>query len=348
MLEWVAWTLVVSGLVVVGSLYVLRVEAGHYVGCANELIGKRPQAGTDALAWFQLARPTLESAGVVGLRYRGNWFGGAIEGDWGLRRGERRSRPLAAGDMSLTVELWLKPVRGERRMLRDGVLSVFDLLLQQSMLGKAEAVAVALAQQAELSLYLQHDVKNLTQWVLLVTDQFESADDDSLPRIARHLREHAGIARRKAEHLADLLGRTQHPDPAPVELDLFSEARVYAGFHGILLKTPAGNLRIKLVRSVIERVLDAVFSSLADPKATDIEVELQVDNGDNEHRLRILSNRPPRLPTARLFEPLLDETSGPGGLGLYQARLAAQSIGGELKAVREPRGIAYSLTLPAL
>lgn len=346
MLEWFSAALVLIGLSMVFSLSLLRRSARRYVSLAQELIGRRADIGGDVLAWFAACRSTLEQAGVNGLRYRGLWFGGEVEGEWGARRGERRTRPLSAGDLSLTVELWVQPVRGERRMLRDGVLSVFDLLLQQSVLAKSEAIAAALAQQAELSLYLQHDLKNLTQWVLLVTDQFGHASDQQLPMLARHLREHAPLARQRAERLVDQLSAPRSdPNPRPKSYDLLQEARVFASLHGLDLATPDEVLRVQLPRRVLERVLDPLFASLAGIEPLP-EVSLALRREDAWLKLEILANRRPALSLARLFEPRIRDEHGMPALGLYQSRTAALSLGGSLTAQARGEGLAYMLTLP--
>lgn len=347
MLEWFAGALVLIGLSIVFSLSLLRRSARRYVSLAQELIGRRADIGGDVLAWFGACRSTLEQADVQGLRYRGLWFGGQVEGEWGERRGERRTRPLSAGDLSLTVELWVKPVRGERRLLREGVLSVFDLLLQQSVLAKSEAIAAALAQQAELSLYLQHDLKNLTQWVLLVTDQFGHASDEQLPALARHLREHAPLARQRAERLVDQLSTPRsEPQQKQKPYDLLQEARVFASLHGLDLATPDGDLYVRLPRRVLERVLDPLFASLAaiNPQPA---VSLVLRREDGWLKLEIRADRRPALSLARLFEPRVRDEAGLPALGLYQARTAALSLGGSLTAQARGEGIAYALTLPS-
>jgi len=348
MLEWIAAGLLLAGLSIALSLWWMRREAGRFVALANELIGRRVEIGADVLAWFDVARPTLQRAGIRGLRYRGSWFGGQVEGEWGERSGERRTRPLAAGDLAITVELWLRPVRGERRLLREGLLSVFDLLLQQSILTKSEAVAAALAQQAELSLYLQHDLKNLTQWVLLVTDQFMEAEDAQLLPLARHLREHAPLARQRAERLVEQLGREAPSAPPMQTVPLLEQARVFASLHGLQLRTASDEIPLTLPRRSLERLLDPLFASLAGINGQPPAVDLQVRDFPEHRELRLRSPRKPAQPVARLFEPRFEGSDGQLTLGLYQARLTALSLGGALTAQTEGEEIVFLITLPKL
>ncbi|MBD8526008.1 hypothetical protein [Pseudomarimonas arenosa] len=343
MLEWLAFALVLTGLAVVVSVQVLRVEARRYVRRAAELIALREQAGVDALLWFELAKPVLQRMPIIGLRYRGEWYGSQVHGGWGDQQGERRQRRLQVGDMQLDIDWHLQPSRGERRPMREGVLAVFELLVEQSMMGKAQAVSAALAQQAELSLYLQHDVKNLAQWVLLATDQLLEADPSNLAEVAGLLRSSAEIARRKAEGLAKQLSDRQTPEPLLRELDLLSEAQIYAGFHGFHLELPSNGPRFRLAKLAVERCLDGLFAHLAN-WATGADIRVRLRPEAQGVCVSICVARLPPITIERLFEPLLSDAAG--GMALFQARLAAQAAGGELIAALESNGIEYRLCLP--
>lgn len=344
MLEALAFALVLTGLAVVVSVQVLRLEARRYVTRAAELIALRDRAGVDALSWFELSRPVLERMPVYGLRYRGEWYGSQIEGGWGETRGEQRTRLLSAGDMQLSLEWHLQPSRGERRPMRDGVLAVFELLVEQSMMGKAQAVSAALAQQAELSLYLQHDVKNLAQWVLLASDQLLQAEPAQLVEVANFLRSNAEIAGRKAQRLATQLSDRHKPEPRLRDFDLAAETQIYAGFHGFHLDLPSQGPRIRLAKLAVERALDGLFAHLAgwaEPGTMDVRCLHDQEGATVSVELK----QAPPIAIERLFEPLIQEPGS--GLALFQARLAAQAAGGHLIATARPAGIEFRLHFPS-
>lgn len=345
MLELLALVLVVAGAALAAALVVLRRQAQRHARLAEALIAQRPRVGADPLAWFEAARPMLEAAGVRGLRYRGRWFASPVEGGWGTEAGEPRVRRFGAGEMALEVALFLRPARGERRLLRAMPLAVFDLLLEQALLGKSEAIAAALARQAELTLYLQHDMKNLAQWLLLLADQFEDAPDERLPARAAHLRQQAPLLRRRAERLVDLMARRAPVDAPESDVELAGEARVFATFHGVELATAGDPGRTRLDRSHLERILDNLFANFAASPGTP-PVTLRVERAAD--RLSAVFRQPAELaiPPERIFEPLASGRAQGTGLGLYQARLAALALGGDLQAQPTSDGLAFVLTLP--
>ena len=346
MLDWLAFALVLSGLAVVVSLLVLRMEARRYVRRAAQLLALRERAGLDALRWFELARPVLARIPIFGLSYSGEWYGSQVQGHWGLALGEKRLRRLEVADMRLDLRWHLRPARGERRPMRDAVINLFELLVEQSMMGKAQAVSAALAQQAELSLYLQHDVKNLAQWVLLATDQLLEAEEHNLPEVAAVLRSSAEIAQRKAEGLAKRLNERQAVEPLLREIDLLSEVQIYAGFHGFQLQLPGTGPRPKLAKLAVERAIDGLFAHLAGwPGPPSIQVSLEQNAVDLV--LKIAVDSPPPVATERLFEPLIADAEGTTGMALFQSRLAARAAGGELTASATRTGTELRLSLPA-
>lgn len=346
MLELFALGLVLTGAVLAIALAVLRWQAQRYVRLAAALIALRPTVGGDPLAWFEAARPMLAEAGVRGLRWRGEWFASPVEGGWGEPAGMPRLRRFAVGDMRLEVAMHLRRARGEQRLLRDALLAVFDLLLEQALLGKSEAISVALARQAELTLYLQHDMKNLAQWMLLLADQFETAADAELPALAAQFRGHAPMVRRQAERLVETLARRTPADPPPAELSLAEEARVFAGFHGVPLALSGDAGELRLARPLLERILDNLFANFAG-SGGGVPVSLHIASGGGAVRAEFQQSARLDLPASRIFEPLASSRPDGTGLGLHQARLAARGLGGELVARGHAQGIEFVLTLPA-
>ncbi|MFN3843527.1 MAG: sensor histidine kinase [Rehaibacterium terrae] len=345
MLEWLALGLVLTGMVLAIALAVLHWQAQRYARLATALIARRSEVGNDPLAWFEVARPVLARAGVQGLRWEGEWFAAPVAGGWGGPAGATRRRRFDVGDMRLEVAMHLRRAHGEQRLLREALLAVFDLLLEQALLARAEAISAALARQAELSLYLQHDMKNLAQWMLLLADQFEHADERELPELAAQFRGHAPMVRRQAERLVATLARRAPVDPPAVELSLAEEARIYAGFHGVSLEVTGGPDRLRLPRPPLERILDNLFSNFAGNGGTPVSLHLVRDAGCVRAVFR--QDTAPALPPVRLFEPLASSRPDGTGLGLHQARLAARGLGGDLVAHCRETGIDFVLTLPA-
>jgi len=113
------------------------------------------------------------------------------------------------------------------------VLDVFAQTWLSRMRERTQAVAVALAQRAQVQLYWQHDMRNLAQWVGLLAEEFGAATPDQLPRLAQRLQRQAPLLQARAHKL---LAATEAPTQVPAEdeppvqaLDLLHNAAELAG-----------------------------------------------------------------------------------------------------------------------
>jgi len=276
-------------------------------------------------------------------------------------------------------------LRGEKRLFAEQLAQVFVLLLETRLRARSEALAAALAERARLSLYLQHDMRNLAQWVCWVSADFaRSGNPEQLQDAAARLRDNAPLAKERAERLIAALGQ-QPAEEAPRPIDLrraITQAAQLAGF------TPEidGDAWAWIDKSLLARALDNLFSNLAsawrDPLAirpvfqlrTYIESRISAIPGEaGEHKSAFVPSpglRPPspasgrgqaeieffccpwpagtpQLPPEKLFEPFASGRPGGLGLGLYQARKSLIEAGGELRANPLTEGLRFLLRLPA-
>ena len=123
-------------------------------------------------------------------------------------------------------------------------------------------MSVALAERARLSLYLQHDMRNLAQWVGWVCADFAACEDDtSLLSAGKRLRDNAPLAQEQVHRLRDALGQKPVVDnPREVDLQLaISKAAHLAGVEVDL----SGTAHAWIARGLLARALDNLFSNLA-------------------------------------------------------------------------------------
>ena len=134
-----------------------------------------------AAAW-----PVLRDAGWQSLRWDGDWYGQPVEGllgagpDASSRKAEPQLFSLSSGDdVQLRIQLLHSAPRGEQRLFATQLAQVFVLLLETRLRERTGALSAALAERARLSLYLQHDMRNLAQWVGWVSTDFAAAQTES-------------------------------------------------------------------------------------------------------------------------------------------------------------------------
>lgn len=365
-----ALVIVVTGLVLLITGVMLSRRARRYRRRMQALL-KLGSQNHEPLAIPAAAWPVLREAGWRHLSLDGNWFGQPVHIELGVAVTTAATAPssdpentnLMQGEISSgnDVRLALKMIhsasRGGKRLLAEQLAQVFVLLLETGLRARTEALSVALAERARLTLYLQHDMRNLAQWVSWVCSDFaDGTDTPALLAAARRLQENAPLAQERAYRLIAALGNKPISDIAR-EIDLrlaIAKAAHLAGIEPSL----SGQAHAWIARGLLSRVLDNLFSNLApnwrDAMAVKPTLHLRTIAATPQTRamaeIEFFSPWPEpgvRIEADKLFEPFASGRPGGLGLGLYQARKSLREAGGELSAAPGEPGLSFLLRMPA-
>ncbi|MCF8197354.1 MAG: hypothetical protein K9J42_01210, partial [Sulfuritalea sp.] len=311
-----------------------------------------------AIAW-----PELAGGGWTRLSWEGSWFGQPVTGSLRTESPDRKSDKveplefnLASGDeVELRLSLTHGQPWGEERLFAEHLARVFVLLLETRLHARTEALSAALAERARLSLYLQHDMRNLAQWALWVSDDFASCETpEKMLAAGRRLRDNAPLAKDRAERLIGALGKT----PA-VELPAKTDLRE-AIFHAARLAGAEAKIDGEAVAwiapGLLARALANLFGNLAAAWRDKVDaspsllLRTRTDSKPAMAELEFFCPWPPDvvpLAPEKIFEPFASGRPRGLGLGLYQARKSLREAGGDLKAEASPEGLRFLLSLRA-
>lgn len=345
---------VVAGLALLSAVAYLARLVRRHRRSLGELL-KLAQSSLDPLQLPAAAWPALSTGGLSRLEYSGNWFGQSVEDRFETAQSDKPSRPFTFNitsddDIRLNFKLYARMDRGEARLFAENLTGVFRLLLETAVHSKMEALSAALTEQARLTLYLQHDLRNLSQWVeWLAADFAEARDDAALLSIAQRLSSSAPHAAVRARLIREATSKTRTtPEPQSIALGyVIRQAAEHAGV-SVNIKRDAC---IFLRRDLLDRTLDNLFSNVAPLLRAHPELSVSVAI-TREHDKVIARIDMPRLsevaqiPPERLFEPFASGRPGGLGLGLYQAHQSLAEAGGELVAEVREDHISFLLTLP--
>ncbi len=315
------------------------------------------------------AWPALHTAGWQSLVWSGNWYGQAVQGSAGqawspaVNKTAVQTFELTSGDeVHLTVRLLHEAPRGEQRLFATHLAQVFLLLLETRLRERTGALAVALAERARLSLYLQHDMRNMTQWVSWVSADFAAAPDaQTLLAAAQRLKDNAPLAQERAQRLNAALGKAPHADVA-VAMDLRHALEQAARLAGLELPV-SGEAVGWVAPGALSRALDNVLSQLAsdwrEGRAGQPHATLEIGANTSEAHTNTADASMSTvtlwcpLPASgmgvapeKLFEPFASGRPGGLGLGLYQARKSLREAGGGLAASVVGEQLCFVLQLP--
>lgn len=305
------------------------------------------------------AWPALHAAGWSGLQWRGDWYGQAVQGalgnaftPMGAEAGQQHHELRSGDEVHLVFILQHGARGGEQRLFASQLVQVFLLLLETRLRERTGALSAALAERARLSLYLQHDMRNLAQWVMWVSSDFSNAHTPpELLSAAERLRDNAPLAQTRAQRLMTALGKTSQPAPAsPIVLgDALQQAARLAGIEMAV----QGQASAVIAPDLLARALDNLLTNLAADWRAGLtqrpHASLREHAGVAE--VVLACPLPPdgmALLPQRLFEPFASGRPGGLGLGLYQARKSLRDAGGELHAAVHQDQLQFTLSMPAV
>jgi hypothetical protein len=375
-----AIALVVAGLSVGLTMFWLRYLSRQHRRRMDQLLALREALHDDLLGTLVLHQKTLANLGLRSLDWRGNWYGSPVFTRLGAKipinlhegapilalDGDRVSdrvlhQRFDYDDISLEFRIGLKGLRGERHLFALQAAEVLFAMIQGALAARQLALVAASSQRARVGVFLQHDMRNLAQWVQLVAEDFGSAENDAeLLTRARRLKKNAAHATNRAQRMSQALLNPAwqasasapleaHEAPALELLDLGQHILQAAELHQVDVELE-GAAHVDWDAHVLAAVLDNVLgnvSSLSRERMLQARCRIVITQ-EPRKILVCMETRQLRLeiPLEKLFEPW--SSSGPinKGLGMYQARKQAQGAGGDLFAETLGDGIRVVLSIP--
>lgn len=263
------------------------------------------------------------------------------------------SQSFQYDDISLDFRVGLKGLRGERRLFAMQAAEVLFAMVQGALAARQLALVAAVNQRARGGVFLQHDMRNLAQWVQLVAEDFGAAEnDDVLMLRARRLRSNAALAADRAQRMAQtLLNPAWRPSVLPqfTALDLAAQILQAGQMHQVAIELE-GSASLQWDAAALATVLDNLLgnvSSLSRERLLAAYCRVAIfAEGQNILVYFETPHLPLEIPLEKLFEPWSNSRTVNKGLGMYQARKQAQQAGARLHAEHLGTGIRVILCVP--
>lgn len=340
------------------ALLWLRIGVRRRRQVLDELLALRGRFEADPLLALEQADAWIRTAGLRGLAWRGEWYGVAVAGSAGAppvavpREGDCLARTFEQPDVRLALQVDLRGTRGERRLFAEQAAQWLFVVLEGALAARELALRASMAQRARVAVFVQHDMRNLAQWVDLVAEDLaEARSPAQLQAAAQRLRDSARAARERAQRIANAMSRGGDTPTAPQPLDLRNEIELAASMHQVPLQLPASPPpAVVWDREALQVVLDNVLGNISRlSRERRLTPRAEVDWSQQGDCLRLGLASPQlrlELPLARVFEPWAGTSPQGWGVGLYQARKVALAAGADLQAEAIGEGLRVMLSLP--
>jgi len=294
--------------------------------------------------------PALKAGGFAGLRWQLQWYGASVNGSSGAETSRVLYEKFQVQEITLEVYLYQGQRGWEQRYFSSVLAQNFFLLVRMDMWIKLGTVRGTFDQTAKLTVFLQHDMKNLLQLITLAADQVEYDVPGHEDRILASLRISLPAMRDRAGHVLKALVS----DPAPGKrrpVDLAEVIQSSAMIHELDIDLD-GHARVSVPEQSLHSIIDNLLGNYGQQgrrleSRVTVQVSLRVEKGFAYIELTDPQGAPCEWPE-RLFEPFWSEYGRGRGIGLYQARQLAQAAAGSLVAEAFPgRPLKFKLILPA-
>lgn len=343
--------LILIGCTIAVVLAYLGLQAKSAANVGLALVRLNEQLHFDTPAFLQQAWPLLSQAGLRGIAWRLDWFGVPLS----FRAGELGShavdKEIDVGEMKLSIT-FQQYRHGEKRFFDETLIETFLLLLRTDMWIKSGATDATFAQMSRLTLFLQHDMKNVAQFIQLMADQLADVPPGKEQQVLNYLRESAPLIRHRADRIVNTLTAGQaHAEPLhSIQVaDLVSQiCKLYQ-----LDCTIDGDAAIRVPENTLDSALDNILKNYSDISARNGGLKPQVSVLIRQEQSVVnitikASNVPPVTHMERLFEPFWSRDPAGLGIGLYQAKQMVESCDGNIGvSLNENKQLEFLITLPS-
>jgi hypothetical protein len=327
-------------------LYQYRTQAVR----TQELIRLNEELQYDLPDFLRQCWQSLQQGGFEGIAWNLDWFGTTVSGSNGKTEGPVIEKTFEVQEISLLICLYLGKSGWEQRYFNNTLADNFFLLVRMNLWIKLGTVKGAFDQSAKMTVFLQHDVKNMAQLISLSADQLENPIPGQEDKILESMKTAIPAVRDRAQHMLNALTNTLDTGKqSELQLEQFLELTANAYELPVQL---SGKAIVSVQKDTLQSIIDNLLGNYSrqSKKVNQPTLDLQINlEKEGDQVVTTISDRngEPCLWPERLFEPFWSEHGSGLGIGLYQARQQAMAAGGKLTVDAMPdKPLCFILSLP--
>ncbi|GAB6033912.1 ATP-binding protein [Galenea microaerophila] len=313
----------------------------------NELYQLNQQASHDALTFLNQVWPILQKYGFKSLTIDLSWYDEPYHQHFGENGPQTYHIPLKEGAIQGDITLTTAPLRNEEKLCAETVVQTLQMIIQSNISAQVAQVLLSQKRLEDYQLFIQHDTKNLAQFIELLSSLVKNADTDSakiklverlknmLPAILHRAQRITSPVRSTGAHLLQqtpiaLADFIQHHCQA---LEL--ECQIKGDIH---LQAPK-----ELLEVVFQNVLDNFKRHTQNPT-----VNIEIESTEGQVLIKFMQNQPftQKVESFRMFQPFWTTSESGLGLGLFIARESLKKINGSIEFITQGSMQGFQIQIP--
>jgi signal transduction histidine kinase len=352
MIEQIYPILILVGCTIAAVLTYLWLQARSAANVSLALIRLNEQLQFDTPVFLQNAWPLLAQGGLRGIAWQLDWFGVPLTFQAGESDGYSIRKEIDVAEMKLAIT-FQQYRHGERRYFDEALIETFLLLLRTDMWIKAGATDATFAQMSKLTLFLQHDMKNVAQFIQLMADQLAVVPAGKEQQVLNYLRTSAPLIRHRADRIVNTLTAGQDHGESLHTMQIADEVAQICSLYRLDCNI-SGAAQVRMPENAFDSALDNILKNYSDigSRIPGLIPQVSISITENDSVVGIVikaNNVPPVEHIERLFEPFWSRDPAGLGIGLYQAKQMVEMCGGSISASLLDGGkLQFHVELPSI
>ncbi|MGE4318565.1 MAG: ATP-binding protein [Deferribacterales bacterium] len=229
---------------------------------------------------------------------------------------------------------------------------VIFMIIMSDISIQTKAAEKAFRKSYELQAFINHDVKNLIQFVNVLEHNLKDIDEGELKdymRLVRYLKKGIpGLKHRSDKILSALSSTMPEPEGLPEDVPVVELARAIADSYDVELNTSTPrDMIIRVNRKILSIIFDNIIKNFYDKSIMERGISFYLDAVETSDGVTVtLGDTGTLIPDCeRIFEPFFSGRAGGLGIGLFHCRNVAESMGCRLRAENTDMGPQFILEL---
>lgn len=283
------------------------------------------------------------------------WYGelqSGFKGEASIKATQVFKIAIAEDGIELNLVLRARPLRGEQQLLLETVFKTFEMLLVLDVAHKTKQFLVSQKRLEDYQLFVQHDTKNIAQFIALLGSQVSQAKTvEQQTKLVERLDRLLPSVILRAKRITDplLLNSGFFDDIESQSIKTAIETLAHAMQLPIKLEGDAQvNMSHTIITQVFHNILDNFKAHLSGVEQVDVFIEILPSERVSVRLTTRVGSGLPALSGPRLFEPFWTTGKSGMGLGLFIVRALLVKIGGQVRFFQNEQQLGFEVTLPKI
>lgn len=330
--EWIgalAFSTTLVGLTLILVVWYLQAQSRELKKAILKLYEVNKVVNQDALDFIEQAWPILKAAGFKGMKGEIVWFGEVRRIEKGKEAAVSYPVSLAEGGMDFQLLLAAPRLRGEKKLFAQLIFQTFKSLLVLDVSNKNTQFFLSQKRLEKYQLFVQHDIKNLAQFIQLLADQVREVEsEDEKNQLVEHLKKVLPGVTERAEKTIKQMTLSSGAFQGVESIEFASEiTRIAKGLD--IQYQLHGSFSCSMSYALFEQVIQNVLENFQHHA---YDKPLLIDVMPDGHVIFSMARQKGEkdIQSERLFEPFWSSSEKGMGLGLFITRELLSTVGGAI------------------